>query len=171
MLLSHPKYKGSFIVLPALSFHSKLINSETWMKLEFRAPLKPPPGFSERFPSPYTSWALLQWGGQRYRALPCFIKLLPCSTNCCLLCIQPYSPAPRAFGSPHFPTSSVCLAACALPSPACYLQRHQGSIRSWARSCPVLPAWACLDAASKDWAALELVMLICVALPECTLLA
>lgn len=38
MLLPHPKYKGSFIALPAPSFSSKLIASETWMTLESEAP-------------------------------------------------------------------------------------------------------------------------------------
>lgn len=65
MLLPHPKYKGSFIALPAPSFSSKLIASETWMTLESEAPLKPPLGFSEeRFPSPNTARALSQWGGR-----------------------------------------------------------------------------------------------------------
>lgn len=65
MLLPHPKYKGSFIALPAPSFSSKLIASETWMTLESEAPLTPLLGFSEeRFPSPDTVPALSQRGGR-----------------------------------------------------------------------------------------------------------
>lgn len=54
---------------------STAINSETGMNLELKAPLKPPLGFSESFPYPYTSWALFWWRGQGTGL--CCITLLP----------------------------------------------------------------------------------------------
>lgn len=130
MLLPHPKYKSSFIVLPAPSFSNKLIASETWMTLESEA-LSHRPGFlGEEVPSPGTTPALSHWGG-------CGVWLCcaPCSHAAQLLpsCTW-HCPAPMARG----PCSQVqvvvfiCIAALRAP---CWLrlQYHR---------CNMVTAWS-----------------------------
>lgn len=142
MLLPHPKYKGSFIALPAPSFSSKLIASETWMTLELEAPPQTTSGFlGGEVPLSKHSSCTFPAGRTWCRALPRLITLLPRSASCCLLCIQTHSPAPRARGSPRSPTSSVWSAARATCTqhPTCVISRGSSG-RSWACSWPLLLA-------------------------------
>lgn len=171
MLLPHPKYKGSFIALPAPSFSSKLIASETWMTLELEAPPQTTSGFlrGEVPLSKHTS-CTFPVGRTWCRALPHLIMLLPRSACCCLLCIHTHSPAPSARGCPCSPTSSVWSAAHANCTP--HAVSPEGAVADPGHA----PGPCCLrrhalHAALKNWATLQLVMLIGTALTACTLLA
>ena len=172
MLLPHPKYKGSFIALSAPSFSSKLITSETWMTLELEAPPETTSEFLREVPLSNTAHALSQRGGR--------------GAGLCLAWSHSCHAAQTApsFASRHTPLLPGRVGPPALPHPVYGQQRVQPAPNTPCALSPEAAAAGCghaaghcclcrhaLHVAPKNWAALQLVMLICIALTARTLLA